>query len=77
MHEKIEEDRKLIMEATLVRIMKTRKRLKHQELILEAIDQLKASLLLLLRVCRCNRCLRFLSFLGAVQAGSQTVEKAN
>jgi len=40
-HESINEDRKLVIQACLVRIMKTRKRMKHGSLMTEAIDQLK------------------------------------
>merc|ERR1711871_375291 len=39
-HESINEDRKLVIQACLVRIMKTRKRMKHGALMTEAIDQL-------------------------------------
>lgn len=39
-HKAVEEDRKMIIQACLVRIMKTRKRMNHQTLMTEAIDQL-------------------------------------
>jgi cullin 1 len=41
-HESINEDRKMVIQASLVRIMKTRKRMKHGELMTAAIDQLKS-----------------------------------
>jgi cullin 1 len=41
-HESINEDRKMVIQACIVRIMKTRKTMKHNELIASAIDQLKS-----------------------------------